>query len=882
VRNESPVAATFGLVVNKVPWESGPEFQGGVWEVPSGGPVAPGSEAEVVIPLGNAMATPDTTYPAIQYPADFYIRVNDAQSEIPYSFFLSGLTVRYPEPSGVAGATLEAPERIRAGTYASFTVHATARDSGVGAAIELYNDDRVLWHISLNEEEAAALRATGRAEVARDVPMHLLPRSATAGLTAGGYRIGGTEIATTITNHRTTAFPRAELRPHGGVPTVFMNGKPFPWSGYASYEFQPGNVAEFGASGANVFVIPVAAGNHVHTIVDPTWTGWDTWDFGDLDERVAMALQANPEAYLELRLNLSLPPFWIERHPEARAMVRTTEGDFAWEETNTPAISIASEAWQAEQETAIRKVLEYCATQRWAERVFAVVISGEVTEEWFMWGCNDGFYADYSPVAQAAFAAWCKERGLPWTEAPDPAVRNREGWDWYPGDDEGRHAAAYAQFLSDLTADVIARFARTIKDATDHRMLTGALHGYVMQLAGEPRQHLSGHFAMDRLLDCPDFDFFMGIPLHNFRNLRNGYDTHTSATRSIQAAGKVHVNENDLFSWLHQGLWHTPYNEDDPRAGAISMHRRVFTTDFVLGSPRQWFSLFSTWHHDAELQAEFAQQIQWQRDFIEIDRTPSEEIAFVVDDASFAWMPPGSTLHGQTHPALLFSLSQTGAAVGVWLMRDLDKLPDRTKLVVIAGAAAARQEHLAALRDLIETGGRTLVVVGPVGLVDRATWKWDTDATAELTGLPIRIDEEGGTGSFIGPVPHVRPRAVVDGPGWAEYTDGLTAGAERPLQNNGRLIWCGVPPSDIALLRKWAEEAGVHCIAPVGNTVHSAGSMVSVTAGEGGYLHLQWPGKITARDLYSSYLSTGTGMMGFPFEPGQTRLLLLDTTGSAD
>ncbi len=876
VRNDSDHPVRFSVIFDKLAWEPGPTFQGGTWIIPIDATVPPRADAVVRANIADAEPTPETDAPAIIFPAGFYIRVENAEPDIPYDLFLSDLAVHYPAPDGFTNAALDAPEQLEAGQPVALALSADAVPASVERVdIELCDGDRVLWRIRLDDAERARLRDAGRIEIARTVPGYAPPRPMTLVLSADGYRVPGIAVPVSVRNDRRPGLPQAELRPRNGLPAVYLNGEPIPWTGYASYDFQPGNVGEFGASGANVFVIPVAAGAHLHKVVDPTWTDWDEWDFGDLDERVATALQANPDGLLEMRANLALPPFWIAEHLEDRALVRTEHGDIPWEETGTQAISLASAAWRADQAKALRRLIAYCAEQPWADRVFAFVVSGEVTEEWFAWGANDGFYSDYSPPMQAAFAAWCRARNLPFTEIPDPELRRRPGWDWYPDAGGGPHAAAYAQFLSDITAEVIAEFAEVIKDASDGRLLTAVLHSYVIQLAGEPRQHLSGNFQMSRLLDDPNLDMFMGIPLHNFRSLTNGYDTYTSATRSMHANGKLHINENDLFSWLHQGIWHTPYNEADPRAGAISMHQRVFATDMIHGAPRQWFSLFTNWHHDAELQAEFARGIALQRELLHADRTPAEEIAFVVDDASFAWMPPESPLHGQTNPGQLFNLARTAAPVGVWLLRDLDKLPDRIKVVFVSSAAAAEPRNLDKLRALIDAGGRTLIIIGPVGLIDRDRWAWDDAAPADITGLPIAVSRDEGPGALIGPIPTLRPRAYIEGDGIATYTDGLTAAAERPLPHGGRLIWCGAPISDLDLLRDWVQHAGVTCYAPIGCTAYACADLVSITASQGGELPLAWPEPVRVRDLFTGW--TGQGQtFPCPFAPGQTRLFAVE------
>jgi len=887
-RGERP--ATFAVSMAEMPWVPGTEGETLNWAVNADGPLSPGEERVVRFDLSELRPNTEADRSVPRWPTTINLHVGGPQGGVLYALELREWTVLYAPAEGITVDSLTVPSPLRPGEQAVFTLQTEGVTADTVADVEVRHGRRVLWRTRLTADETRALAQTGGLELKRQTPWYLPPRTLSAGLVVDGYRAEGAEASVEVAPARPSTFPRAERRVHNGRPTVFVEGKPMSWSGYSSYEYQPANVSEFGAAGANMFVVPVAAGRHVHQIAEPTWVSPDTFDFGQVDERVCMSLQANPQAYLLLRVSLALPSFWLQEHPDSIVRVRTREGDTPgreaqWEETGTLAASIASPEWQDQQEACLRALIEHCAKQPWAGRVIGFFPTGEVTEEWFAWGCNDGLFADYSPANQEAFARWCQNHSYPWTSVPEPRSRQRPGWDYYPPDAAGQQSAAYAQYYSELTAEVIARFARLIKQATGNRCLTGTFYGYLLQLAGEPRQHLAGQFALRRLIDCPQLDFFAGIPLHNFRSLTAGYDLYTSATESILAAGKLYVNENDLFSWLHHALWTTAYDPADPRGGAISMHRRVLANDMVHGAPRQWFSLLSSWHHDRDLMAEFARQIALQSMGLQYDRSGVEQIAFVVDDTSFAWLPPESALHRATHAGLLYALGRTGAPVGVWLLRDLDRLPERIKLIVVAEATAALPEDIDKLRGLLRVGGRTIVVVGAPGLIDPISQNWDARAPAQLTGLPIQVNDAGGlgdatvteTGHAACSLGQVRPIATGDGEAWMRLADGGAAGLERDLPNGGTLIWCSVPPQTNAVTLRWLGHAGVHRYAPADYTVHASEGLVAITASQAGIVALQWPNAVRVRDLYDGWQAQGAAFT-CPFAAGQTRLFAVEST----
>ena len=129
-------------------------------------------------------------------------------------------------------------------------------------------------------------------------------------------------------------------------------------------------------------------------------------------------------------------------------------------------------------------------------------------------------------------------------------------------------------------------------------------------------------------------------------------------------------------------------------------------------------------------------------------------------------------------------------------------------------------------------------------------------------------------GKEVSHVATVRPRAVLDGPGWLRYADGKTAGGERALAYPGRLIWCGVPPLDSALLRAWLQHAGVHFYAPEGFTVHASHDLVAVTAPATGTFPLRWLERGGVYDLLDDWHANGP-VTRCPFEAGQTRLFVV-------
>lgn len=786
------------------PWHPGSADQALAWELGEDDKVEPMQERTVEFRFADARWPERTTPAKPRYPGVMRLYVVGLEKDADYELYLNDYTFHYPPAPEMRVSRIECPAVVRPGEAAEFVVACQTGPTGP-TDLEVSHGPWVIWRIRLTENEVADL-TKGRCIVRRSVPSYLRSGTASVGLVADGYRVEGPTASIRVVNDSRPELPKIERRLHNGRPTLFVNGKPFPWTGYQCTDFQPGNAGDFGRSGTAVLGIQCDLGRYCPKPGE--------YDYGSVDEQVATALAANSNAMIFLAINLRLPPVWDQTHEDDLVRIATDSGTLVWEEgTGNRVGSLASDAWQRDQGMELRKLLSYCKPQPWANRLLGMWLMGEVTAEWFAWGSNDKQFADYSRPNQERF-------GKP---IPAPKVRNPSGHDFYPEPS----SPAYNQYYADLTAETISRLARAAKDEMGGRTLVAVFYGYLIQLAGEFRGPIGGNFAVERVLKDANVDVIGGVPLHNFRDFLNGYSVYISATESILAAGKLYCDSNDLFSWLHPLHWYREYEPPNPRNGAIQMQRRETANNAVHGAGNEWFSLMASWHHDSGLQADFAKQNRVMREALAYDRTPTEEIAFVVDESTFAWACPESEYLRLTNTQLLFHCGRTGAPVGVWLLSDLDRLPDRIKFVVIACANAARSEDIGKLKKLIEKGGRTILAVGAPGLIDPVTGVRNPKAVSDLLGLPVG--------------------------------------------NGGRLIVRDEPPLSTEMLAQWAQEAGVHFYAPQEYFVYSSRELVSMTSPQGGEVKLTWPKDVLIRDLFDGWEGSGREI-ACPFDAGQTRL----------
>ena len=896
IRNDSPQPLQFGMKIHEQPVGfMGNNAQILSWNLKETHKLQPGEEKELRFSLDESnliCSDPNAaaTKPAYSVSAIPGLLIKGVKQGVPYDLVLSDDMAYFGYAEGMQVESIESADNWNTGEMTEITVNAKGLSQGKNVDLEVRRDKRTMWRIRLTEDEKDALNR-GSAKILREIPWYLATGDYSVGLVLGGYRVEGPEWNVHIKCNSCQGEAKAERRMYNGRPTVFVNGEPLPFFTYSCSVYSPGNVGMFGKAGVNPVGVEVPAGSHLSKLWEDTLVAPDTYDYSSVDELVGIALQENPDAYIMLRTYPTMPSWWWQENPDEQAMIMTNDGRVVpWEENGMPAPSLASDKWLEAQVETIRDLIDYVKSQPWGSRVIGLHVTGGATMEWFAWGSMTGgdVGADFNPQNQAKFKQWLIDNGYEVdTDNPVPGLQERlgNGGDILPDDEKSVIAAAYSKYYSDLLESVLNRFARVIKEETDGNYLVGTFYGYLLQESGGSRQALCYSLAeLGDILENPDIDYVGGVPLHNYRSL-DGYDTFTTVNESVFANGKLYYNENDLFSWLHPLHWNTPYDPNDPKGGAFKMHQRVMANDAVHGALGGWFSLSDSWHNDEDLMKEFQREMDVYAQTYELDRSPTEEVAVVVDDSSFTWVAANSKMTGQNNTVLTYETAKTGVPIGTWLLSDIDKIPDRVKMIIVGTSYAAEPESLEKLQQVIEKGGRTIVVVGPTGYIDIKNGTRDASRPGEILGLPITVNADSSvltTDELCTPDGEIvvqqsyspQPRAEYNGEGILYYGDGPAAAGGRDLANGGRLIWCGTAPTSRKLLKQWMQDAGVHFYAPEGYTMYATKELVSISADTltTGTQNIYFPYPVEVTDLLDGFTAQGQ-IISCPFEAGQTRLL---------
>ena len=196
-------------------------------------------------------------------------------------------------------------------------------------------------------------------------------------------------------------------------------------------------------------------------------------------------------------------------------------------------------------------------------------------------------------------------------------------------------------FWSDVMADTIALFARTVKEATGGRKVVGAFYGYTFEFTELAED--AGHLALGRLTCSPDVDFIMAPSSYFNRNLP-GSPYFRFPVASLRLHGKVAWNDFDQVSYKYfdklredPGLkqWEYQMGLTKTAEEFVWMNRREVGMGLTQGVQSANFDIHGGYYEDPVILAGVAQLNRIRTQATRKDqRASAAEILVLVDEES--------------------------------------------------------------------------------------------------------------------------------------------------------------------------------------------------------------------------------------------------------
>lgn len=417
----------------------------------------------------------------------------------------------------------------------------------------------------------------------------------------------------------------AEVKPHQGKPTLFVNGQPqvplfyaltHAYGGRWSWEEVPArNLHNFGQAGVRLF--------QVDLYLEDIWlAGRDTLDMSKARRQVRGVLDQCPQASVVVRLHVNAPFWWNEAHPGE--CTEYADGPIQTELRAGPPYhneqfdidrplraSLASELWKKQ---AGDKVVEFCrklASTPEGQAVIGLHIAGGIYGEWHYWGFID-HEPDTGPAMTRYFRQWLRNKyktdkalqaawkstryTLQNATVPDKAERlvTHDGAFKDPAQD--RRVIDYFTAQQQVVAEDILYFCKLAKENWGRKLITGVFYGYLHMTFN--RQTVGGHLFVEPILDSPYIDY-LSAPQTYWEASRKagGSGNSRGLVESTLLHGKLWLDELDN-GYLHKD--HAP----DP----VHFTERYDSVFHAIQKRSTWLPLLrgaGLWYYDFGVQKGF-------------------------------------------------------------------------------------------------------------------------------------------------------------------------------------------------------------------------------------------------------------------------------------
>lgn len=515
---------------------------------------------------------------------------------------------------------------------------------------------------------------------------------------------------------RVLGMPIAAIKPHHGVPTLFLEGEPVflstlwvvrPTAGHWGHAEESWPLPRGGNS--DTAQRTAETGLFIYTFeIGKEWCGpgpghAGDYDFSDLGPGMQRIIDTDPRARFYLQVHLEPGRWWAEQHPDECEV--TSEG---WQ----PDPSYASVLWRDEAKAFLRALIAHLKKVGLAERVILYQVGAGETTEWTRFSSSGAEpCGDYSRPMRIHFQQFLRERyghdiaalRAAWHE-PDctfntvetPSVDEQLQTNAYSFRDPRleRRVIDYFSCLAELCSGLVIDFCATVKEATGGNALAGAMYGYTMtcnynetfysQGKHAPTEYShnqrGGHLGVRRVLQSPFVDFLSSPLSYGFRGL-GGDGPSALLSDSVQLHGKMCLIQDD--SRLHDCPYPEQYGKTRSTAESLAILRRNFNLVVTHGD--------GNWRSPLREEALRAQSRQFNaiaRFALDTDRTSCAEIAVLVDEESFFYQSVryNLDLSNISHQCLQ-GMARLGAPFGLYHLDDyLDGLLPPHKLYMFLNA----------------------------------------------------------------------------------------------------------------------------------------------------------------------------------------------------
>lgn len=550
----------------------------------------------------------------------------------------------------------------------------------------------------------------------------------------------------------------SEVRPHNGMPALFVNGKLTSVLTY--YSHAPGAEAPFIQAGYRINDFSVPFG----------WVGPEKYDFTKTDQVMDTYLNRDPKMLAFPRFSMQPDEWWCQAFP-GEIGLRGDGTPTAFRKSCHP--SFASRKYRQMVQGALRAFLTHME-EKYGDRIVGYFPGNGIYGEWFSWNTYwevkpgspppEKFgVEDYSAPARAAFQSWLKTKyrgnveelrrawgdprvGFDSAAVPVEQVRKRPTHGILFDPARGLQVPDYFEFYNDLISDVLVEQCRWTKQFIGGHKVVGSFYGYLWTNYPHLSLNHSGHLRLHKILHTPEVDFIAGPHTYDNRGV-GGADTAQTLPESIAMHGKLYFNEVDSETHLQQRQWRWGDSLRNPTnfQETSGLLLRDFAYAFIRSAGMWYMELLGGTYTDPQIVELLRQVREADARQLAADKRSNADLAVILDEDSYRYFGDG-----EVFPTSLVSaqkqweLNYIGAAYDTYLLRDLEDAGMRDyKAYLFLNTVKIGAAQRAAIQRRLKRNHATAIWVWAPGYLDESM---STANMRALTGIDLA--EDGGAGEL--------------------------------------------------------------------------------------------------------------------------------------
>lgn len=519
-------------------------------------------------------------------------------------------------------------------------------------------------------------------------------------------------------------------------------------------------VRDFAAAGTNVVTVSFG-----YTSV--FWQGENRYDWTKVDQAFNEHLKANPQAKFIASVFMSPPDWFLKKYPdELEKYYYNDEDPTAGLKSWPNSAPLSSQIWRDLSCKAIEDFVRHIEAQPYANHVFDYHIASGDAGEWYWAASFTGGMPGYSTPTRDGFRKWLRTRyqddklklQTAWqqdaidfetVEVPTPAERKASEHGIFRDALKARKVLDFRQYMNDTTLSILRQSVATAKAASGRRKIVSTYYGYSLLFAGKGETlHKGGIGNLGDVLALDDLDV-VATPIDYVerRGGQPGLNINAFAG-SARLHNKFVWREEDLRThfWPRFEFGRTSSTEE-----SIGVITRDFGHSLTNDNTGLWFMAMAgnaAFHQNAMMEAiQKASKVAAQS--LTQDRKSIAEVALIFDEKSLMQLSVQSGKFIDDHCWGTYrNASMMGAPFDVYLLNDLDKIPDR-KLYIFLNSYAVDEATMRAIQQKVRRNNAVAVWCYAPGYIRDD--KFSVESMLELTGFTLK-ETTGMQGAALQPV----------------------------------------------------------------------------------------------------------------------------------